>query len=503
MCWVGNPLRIGFRGLATSFVLICLAQSPMYGQDLTYQEVLSKFEATRGGFPSEERVSALRDLLGHKDFVVRGPILLKAFQGLIVELDRLDQRVDGLEKNLTAEEAKFRDAHGEKRDALLEGFRELRFEFEMRLRHRHALETEIRLTGEALREDSSKLPDGPKNQRLKDLIARAKRAATPLSLWHYTQLLAPLEEPDIVAFLSDRLHRSKEPKDRIVVADAMAIAGLRVYEAPLISALRDPVEAVRAAVIKALRSVGSRGAVQALVAQLDIEDGRIEDDIVTVLALMTGQNFYTNRPLWQEWVEKQPADWSALKRTSKGLPTRSEKSAKAASFYGLQFVSEGVVYLIDISGSMNDPARQEGTTGAGAKDETKLDRAKRELIKSLESLASGTRVNIIAYNDGLQFFAPEPVVLDDITRRSMVGWTRTLSAAGRTNIYDAIAHVLSRSVDHSPRKAKGAMLVDSILLLSDGLPTEGRVLDTMLLAERVKQLNQMARVVIHTVGVGP
>jgi hypothetical protein len=123
-------------------------------------------------------------------------------------------------------------------------------------------------------------------------------------------------------------------------------------------------------------------------------------------------------------------------------------------------------------------------------------------MKSLEGLATGTMVNIIAYNDDLQPYSENLVELTDVTRRALIGWTRTLNAYGRTNIYDALAVVLNKCVQHGGRGAKGAMLVDSILLLSDGLPTEGRILDPFVLAQRIEQVNQLARVAIHTVGVG-
>jgi Mg-chelatase subunit ChlD len=112
------------------------------------------------------------------------------------------------------------------------------------------------------------------------------------------------------------------------------------------------------------------------------------------------------------------------------------------------------------------------------------------------------KINIIAYSNGLRPYHPRMVKLDDITRRGIIAWVKTLRAHGKTNIYDAVEMVLLEARGRRGRPSK-AMIVDTVMLLTDGQPTAGKVQASDLICSEVARLNEQTRIVIHTVGIGP
>ena len=90
-------------------------------------------------------------------------------------------------------------------------------------------------------------------------------------------------------------------------------------------------------------------------------------------------------------------------------------------------------------------------------------------------------MNVVAYATDLAPYSPEMVKLTDGNRRAMIAWVRMLRADGKTNIFDALQFVFDEARGRRGRPSK-AMIVDTILLLTDGLPTAGRVQDSELIA---------------------
>ena len=75
-----------------------------------------------------------------------------------------------------------------------------------------------------------------------------------------------------------------------------------------------------------------------------------------------------------------------------------------------------------------------------------------------------------------------------------------LSPAGATNIYDA----LSASLEVAANDGKGKdpnPEADTIFFMTDGQPTNGKIVDPHQILEAIASQNRLLGIVIHTVGV--
>src|SRR4029078_6860455 len=75
--------------------------------------------------------------------------------------------------------------------------------------------------------------------------------------------------------------------------------------------------------------------------------------------------------------------------------------------------------------------------------------------------------------------------------REAAGLVGTVSPRGSTNIFDALDAAF---------QLKDA---DTIYLLSDGEPTNSRIIDTEDILREVREINRLRQIVIHTISFGP
>jgi Ca-activated chloride channel family protein len=110
-----------------------------------------------------------------------------------------------------------------------------------------------------------------------------------------------------------------------------------------------------------------------------------------------------------------------------------------------------VILVLDRSGSM-----------AGEK----LEQVRAAALQVLEGLDEGEGFNLIAYNEAVEIFAPEPVLKNDESMRSARAYLGRLRVRGGTNLHDALREALRM-------KATPGFL-PLVLFLTDGLPTVGQ-----------------------------
>ncbi|MHC4452159.1 MAG: HEAT repeat domain-containing protein, partial [Planctomycetota bacterium] len=150
-----------------------------------------------------------------------------------------------------------------------------------------------------------------------------------------------------------KLAKDKEPRVRRAVA--RSLASFRRMEAlPVLKAcLNDGDWRVRAAAIETVKKNPSDETVDMLVMRLPKEKGRLEDDIVKFLQEISGEKFQFS----EEWVgwwkgkgRRIPPKGSTTDPNARVDPNKKQKVGHR--FYGIRSRSKGVVYIIDMSGSM-------------------------------------------------------------------------------------------------------------------------------------------------------
>jgi Ca-activated chloride channel family protein len=136
-----------------------------------------------------------------------------------------------------------------------------------------------------------------------------------------------------------------------------------------------------------------------------------------------------------------------------------------------------VVLVLDRSGSMSGE---------------KIEQARGAARFVVENLHDGDRLNIVAYDSRVEVYRPAPVAYGEAARREALGFLDGLYAGGSTNIDAALQTALGQLSD--------SRQPTYLILLSDGLPTEGEK-NEMKIVEHVRQSNRVsARVMAFGVG---
>lgn len=237
---------------------------------------------------------------------------------------------------------------------------------------------------------------------------------------------------------------------------------------------------VRAAAISLLQALRTADAVPLLFERLDAEQARLRADLVAALKDLTGQQF-PDRTEWRAFWAKEGATFEVPPRAAKGFE-RGKPAGTAASYWDLPVTSDRVVFVVDVSGSMNQPF--------GTGDATRLDEARRQLLRVLEALPTKAKANVIAFGNDADGLLPGLQVVDDRRRKAAAEWCAALQARGATNVHAGL------------RLAFADAEADTIFLLTDGRPSAGALVEPEALAREVQRWNVDRGIRIHTVALG-
>ncbi|HND56740.1 MAG TPA: HEAT repeat domain-containing protein, partial [Pirellulaceae bacterium] len=152
-----------------------------------------------------------------------------------------------------------------------------------------------------------------------------------------------------------------DPVVRIAVLDAFAEIADPTANAAALAQLKDPAWQVRVAAVGALGRIRQKESVQPLIDQLRAESGRLRDDVKKALISITTSDLGDNADKWQEYWDKWkdrfkvPSDEEVRKAREAFEATQARYNPGADDFAGVPTKSKRIVYVIDISGSMEDP----------------------------------------------------------------------------------------------------------------------------------------------------
>lgn len=214
-------------------------------------------------------------------------------------------------------------------------------------------------------------------------------------------------------------------------------------------------------------------------------------------------------------------------------PTVEEVKRPPTQFMGLKSPAKNLIFVMDVTGSMEDPATVTPSEFSGPPEikisaelkrqlekfnrkdvRTKLDAAKYELVHSIAWMHPDIEFTVIFYS-----FSPTPwqarlVPANDKNKIDAIKRIKTTSAWGGTNIFDALeksfeivdghrkaarkpAPPPAGGTDAAAKKAEYA-----IFLVTDGKHNTGRFPDPEEFLKEIRKLNKDDRAVIHTIGVG-
>lgn len=277
--------------------------------------------------------------------------------------------------------------------------------------------------------------------------------------------------------------------------------------------LRDNFLEVQLAAIHALRQIGGREVVEAFVDDFSRFEGRALDDVADALLWLTGEDFGTSRVSWEAWWQSKgkDAEIKGISRDDFDRIREESRNNTTGTYYGLRVISKFVTFIVDISGSMEEPYEvdsvklpggrkgKKGGTGVSEEDDgnkggkkrevlPKIEVARRELVRVLDGIPSGTQFNIIPFESSFTPWRPALVQMDDDVRLQAIEFVKQLNPRGMTNVFDTLASALE-----DPE-------VNTIYFLSDGAPTMGKITEPQGILDQIRELNAERKVKIHTIG---
>ncbi len=306
-------------------------------------------------------------------------------------------------------------------------------------------------------------------------------------------------------------------------ADNLAQESLRLLK-------EDPQWRVRASSIEFLKKLRIKESIQPLIDAMKSEQGRLFDDCHEALKVITAETFLQpSVEDWQSWwnqvkdhfevpTQKQIEDRKSAQAAADSRYTRTKK--EYAPFVGIPTRSQRMLFLLDVSNSMVDRLSIESGDPARLKDfrerygdyDTKIDLAREELISTIATLGDHVKFNIVTFhtfvekwkdtlqqaNQGNKNAAMK--FLTRLTPDYVNGIARQAKENGRTNTFDALNVAFGVGNSQKPQASKmHSVESDTVFLITDGMPTAGRITDPQELIRYVGAANRRAKMVFHVV----
>ncbi|MAF67674.1 MAG: hypothetical protein CMJ84_18725 [Planctomycetes bacterium] len=245
--------------------------------------------------------------------------------------------------------------------------------------------------------------------------------------------------------------------------------------------LADPSHLVRGEVIECIGRLRGLDAVALLAGALEGETLRSRLRICELLEDLTGLTLGDSPERWRRWWAAEGAEFvlptaeQLAEARAERAHRRSRSNRTAAAFYGINIDSDRLCFVLDVSGSMGG---------------SRLSLLKEEMSRTLERMSDGGQFNLIFFADQISKWKGKLVELDAASRASAQRRLRSLHAGGGTALFNGLAEALED------------VEVDTIILLSDGMPSAGRIQGSEQILDEIERRNALRHVVIHGVSLG-
>jgi len=267
---------------------------------------------------------------------------------------------------------------------------------------------------------------------------------------------------------------------------------------------------VRAAAARALAALALPECVGPVVEALQKEkrDTRGLQEMVRALQILTGQPIGPFPDVWARWYADHREDVLAGRIPLGRGAAGSEVAGQSGRFYGIPQDALRIVYVLDISGSMEvsfeNPKWVDNLPVPPKPDEeSRFSAARSELLRAVRSLRTGTRYAVLLFSDHVFPLHDELEAVSDKAHARLTEDLASSQPGGHTNIRAALEAALRLAGVH-PDEPAGEARADAVFLVSDGAPTDatGKTEDPEWTLQAVRSWNALRRVTIHTVGIG-
>lgn len=318
-----------------------------------------------------------------------------------------------------------------------------------------------------------------------------------------------IDREDVFEALVAQLKKEKEPTVKVAILDALASKGKKsddMVQAVIEVLKKDSVWQIQAAALELVRKLKLMEAVEAVIEGMAKADGRLVYDFQDTLIALTGVDKGIMPDAWKAWWEQN----KEAVRAGQYTPRQEEKAGENGGytkFFGIPIKSKRVIFVLDRSGSMAQPADFEipidtGETELPAdlkqpKGNRKIDVAKWQLKKALYKIPDGAIFNLIFYQSTFEVYKDKMIKLDKKSREDAFAYIDKLEPQGGTNIFDSLEKALAFAIGEDGKLSKEG--VDTVYLLSDGMPNQGKFTQPDDIRREIKNINDNLKVVVHTI----
>lgn len=230
---------------------------------------------------------------------------------------------------------------------------------------------------------------------------------------------------------------------------------------------------------QALTHLEVKSAVAALVEMLAAAKGEVRADIVRYLREISKEDFGGDVETWAAWWrDKEPTfefPPPAARLALAGLErAQRPPDPQTPSYYGLPLAAAKIVFVIDISGSMQGP---------------RIVAAKRELAQAVEALPAHVAFSIVAFHTRALVWQGKLVPASPEFKRNAQYFIAGLELGGKTASYDALEAALGFDAE-------------AVYFLTDGAPTAGKIVSPPQIVTAITERNRYRRLTINALGVG-
>ena len=164
---------------------------------------------------------------------------------------------------------------------------------------------------------------------------------------------------------------------------------------------------------------------------------------------------------------------------------KDREKISVATYYDFKIFSDRVLFIVDVSGSMNWPEMKDGSPN-------RIAVAKRELIAVVKALDEKTLFNLATFAGHVNTWKKDgEVPANEANKKAALEWLEAaLLPRGATNTFGA----LMDGLDRNPQ-------IDTLYFLSDGIPSTGTYEVPEEILIKLRYANRFRRVIINTIAL--
>ena len=326
----------------------------------------------------------------------------------------------------------------------------------------------------------------------------------------------PAATPALIEALDDKL-----PGLRVMAATALGELRAKSAAAPLIERLKASDWSLRKAAAEALGRIRVKESIEPLLVAFENAKGLQIEVLYKALVAVTGEDFRYSAKGWRRWWDRWGGSFKVP--TDAQVEIAKKKAAEAMKGYHdprkkkyatIETLSRKLVFVIDISASMNEKIVIPPQAPDSVRDEfpnrVKIEIAKRELVTLLATLEPNVFFNIITFagkvkpwRDSLVPASQKNAAIKFVSKLKAKqpprgGRKASSGEEQKTNTYGALTAAFGLQ-DAAIPNWKSRTKVDTIFIVTDGVPTTGKITDVPKLISTITEMNAGRGVVIHVV----